>query len=813
MAFKKKIKGTLKRAELYVIKNNFTSPQKDFFIYQVLPLSEEAKAVMKRHPKYNTWSVFTGVELSLQSEVTVDINVVEKQGQDTYEVYNVHLDYPKTPSAQWDYLEKATKNKKTIFQIITKTFGENVLILDEITTNYKDVSLKVFATLNKDGSSEQKVNRVKLQLAELKEYLSRNQATALFINSLPTDVSDLLTTSESEKLASIIEGNPIKSAEQWLQDPWIALKIDGFGFLTVDKIREKLEFLYPNNPNYGKKNTKRIAWGAFYITEKEIISQGHTWIGIKEFQKMIVSGLGIEKESFESFINTDRFDTNIVKMLGDNNICIENNRVTTLQLFNSEKKIFDNLMKNYYLQKPQEFDNKLSEFKEDLISRGFGLTDEQLEVFDSIATNKFTMLVGPGGTGKTWTVAKLVEFVKTKLNWDVLLTAPTGKAATVLTGYVKENFQGNMNFKAKTLHSALGIQKGKAPSNLVVGKKLVLIDEFSMTDSVLMAQVFDGLKHNKDYRLVFIGDEFQLPSVGPGNLLHLFIKRFSHQIKTVKLTKVFRTESGGIIDLCNNLRNGKFPYPSNDNLPFTSGKDLIMQNCTSAEKIKERVLTAYKKMINQGISAADIMVLTPKNKSVTGQVELNSEIQKILQSSQIEGNENKITYKLYGKEVNLYDGDMVMFLNNDEFFAVDTFDDLFEDGEMNTSNLKTESIANGEIGLILDCDPEMGVVIELPGHDNFVFVSVDNISTLNLGYAYTIHKSQGSQAKYGIIALDNSDTFMLNANLMYTGASRFQEKLYLFGNWRTINTKVKSFINQSRRTLLEVWKDDNDIFF
>ena len=76
------------------------------------------------------------------------------------------------------------------------------------------------------------------------------------------------------------------------------------------------------------------------------------------------------------------------------------------------------------------------------------------------------------------------------------------------------------NFLSKTLHSSLGIKKGKAPSNLVVGKKLVLIDEFSMTDSVLMAQVFDGLKHNKDYRLVFIGDEFQLSSVGPGNLLH-----------------------------------------------------------------------------------------------------------------------------------------------------------------------------------------------------------------------------------------------------------------------------------------------------
>ena len=90
------------------------------------------------------------------------------------------------------------------------------------------------------------------------------------------------------------------------------------------------------------------------------------------------------------------------------------------------------------------------------------------------------------------------------------------------------------NFLAKTLHSALGIKKGKAPSNLVVGKKLVLIDEFSMTDSVLMAQVFDGLKHNKDYRLVFIGDEFQLPSVGPGNLLHLFIKRLSHQFVNPK---------------------------------------------------------------------------------------------------------------------------------------------------------------------------------------------------------------------------------------------------------------------------------------
>ena len=154
-----------------------------------------------------------------------------------------------------------------------------------------------------------------------------------------------------------------------------------------------------------------------------------------------------------------------------------------------------------------------------------------------------------------------------------------------------------------------------------------------------------------------------------------------------------------------------------------------------------------------------------------------------------------------------------MFLNNNEFANVSDFDDALESLKNEIESKTTfTSIANGEVGMIVAID-ELGVIVHVPGHDNLVFVAKDALSELNLGYAYTIHKSQGSQAKYGIMAISQSDTFMLNANLFYTGVSRFISKLYLFASFRSVNMKIKTFINKDRQTLIEAWNEDNSNYF
>ena len=119
-------------------------------------------------------------------------------------------------------------------------------------------------------------------------------------------------------------------------------------------------------------------------------------------------------------------------------------------------------------------------------------------------------------------------------------------------------------------------------------------------------------------------------------------------------------------------------------------------------------------------------------------------------------------------------------------------------------------VSNGDVGRVLYVGHE-SLLVEFDGVS--VFVSDTDLKDYQLGYAFTIHKSQGSETKYGIMAVTSADAFQLNSNLLYTGASRFKEKLYLIANFNTIRAKAKLFINQDRRTLFDYLDELEDIQF
>ncbi len=808
--YKKKVLKHIKKAEIKIIRENFA--KENFFIYQVIPVNDVAIQNLEKNVKYNTYSVYSDTKLSVNMTLTVDIEVTQGRGSRAFNISNIHLDYPTLPSAQWVYLLNAGATSKTLISVLEEIYSRRVKILDKITDSEKEVRRDVLRYSTSKQHSEKRKLLLSKQLDEITSIIQNNKSAYNFLDKLPENVRDIISSSQANKLVKL-KKTPEESVKLFIANPWLAIELDGFGFKTVDEFRKGLSEAYPDDLRYAIDNPIRIAWGAYYCLNQEMLSCGNTYIGLGEFERILVKELGISKNSYDSFISTDRNSREVTNLLGNFSIVIEGNRVSTQQIYNSERAIFNELNKSTFLKEPLDFDKKLSKFKEELINNHISLTDEQSSVFYSLKNNKHTLLVGPGGTGKTWTVAKLIEFAKSKLKWNVALAAPTGKAATVLSGYVEE-IANDSTLKAKTLHSLLRIdaKTGKASADLSE-TDLLLIDEFSMTDTLLMSSIIHTLRHNQNCRLVYVGDEFQLPSVGPGNLLHLFIKYYSSKINTVRLTKVFRTKEGGISELSENVRKGLFPYPSNSGMPYASGDNLVLQNCDSSI-IAGRVMTAYKHLLEQGASPLDIMVLTPKNAGETGQMPLNLSIQRLIRDYfKLSADDFSLSYKSYGTQINLYGGDLVMFLNNNEFANVSDFDDALESlkNELESKTTFT-SIANGEVGMIVAID-ELGVIVHVPGHDNLVFVAKDALSELNLGYAYTIHKSQGSQAKYGIMAISQSDTFMLNANLFYTGVSRFISKLYLFASFRSVNMKIKTFINKDRQTLIEAWNEDNSNYF
>ena len=436
-------------------------------------------------------------------------------------------------------------------------------------------------------------------------------------------------------------------------------------------------------------------------------------------------------------------------------------------------------------------------------------SDEKRELFTAMNENKISMIVGPGGTGKTRTVAEAIQFLNEQ-GKKVQLLAPTGKAAQNLSKYA--------GYPASTIHKAYRIgvsaKKIELPSDLN-NPDVIFIDEFSMVDSILLSELFKKTNLYHNTRFVVVGDEFQLPSVSPGNILHVLIRE--KLVKTTRLTKSFRVKSseGGILQLATEFREGRFTPTNNDNEVFTISKDLVAQNIDDDEAILYRTLGAYKLMLKNNVKDEDIMVLSPSNKGTIGQINLNNSIQDLIRAYyEKDLFEFFIETKQFGVPVRFYQDDLVIFKNNRTFPTADSA--IHNREEFSQEELEEISQNNGDIGRIIDISAN-GLLIKNLITEEVVLVFTDEVSEeLGLGYAYTIHKSQGSESKYGIMVVSGKHYYQANSNLLYTGITRFKERCYLFASFKTLRNKVKVFENKKRETLLDFFiekdKESNVVF-
>lgn len=799
---------------ILITKKSWGAPDGSLYIYQVQP-QDPTNTVLTKHPIYRSYSVFSEQELLVGDSLDVELKPKKGKNGVNYYVTKVYFKFPDTVSEQWEYLERIAENrsfKRLVSHLTSEGFlSRNSKPLDtivgsvylEIGDTGDDSKALVFSEDGKVLSeilSEDNPNISPQKYFKLYKEISGRQKNAQLV-SLLGEASDCFTDSQIDKIVDAFS-TPEEAYDKLIENPFVMTSVDGFGFKITDGFRAKLAEVYPDDVRYNIDSPTRITYGAHWVVDQEILSSGNTQISLPEFLKVGVQELSLPAQLLEEFLEKRRVDINNVR---EGDIIVIDNFVTTVRYFWAEKLIFDELTTKRWM--PELLPNYTEELSEFLKLGEFSPSDEQMEVFESVNKSRFSMVVGPGGTGKTATVAQLIKFLKSK-NLNVDLIAPTGKAAQTLSSYAE--------FPASTIHyhykirpeSNNSFSKRKVVNLEKTGKgpDVVVVDEFSMVDSALLGDVLSVIKSNhsfyKNTRFLFVGDEYQLPSVGPGNLLHLFIEY--NLLKTVRLTKSFRVKSGegGIAQLSNEFRNGKFTLKNNDNKPFALSKDLIAQNIDSNEGIFAQTLNAYNTMLKHDVIPEDIMVLSPVNKGLVGQLSLNNAIQELIRKY-YEKSETElyIEVKVYGEAVRFYQDDLVLFQNNRDMpTALDANSPLesFEEEELSEVHVN-----NGDVGKIVDITG-IGVLVKNLVTKELVMVFREEMAEeLRLGYAFTIHKSQGSESKYGIMVAARSNYYQLNANLLYTAVTRFKEKCYLFASFSAVRSKVKVFENKKRDTVLE----------
>lgn len=404
---------------------------------------------------------------------------------------------------------------------------------------------------------------------------------------------------------------------------------------------------------------------------------------------------------------------------------------------------------------------------------GFKMTEEQTEILRLANEENVMMLTGSGGTGKSTSMKALIRMLEAN-NRTYTLLAPTGVAAKKL--------------RESTGRDAFTIHMFLAREALSCGE-YVIIDECSMVGVKLMAKLFNKIKPSKP-KIIFVCDEAQLASIDCGNIVQDILD--SGVVPRANLTKVFRYNSSGLATIATDARFGTFtnamkPYP--DFRFIEIGEDPVGQ-----------ILEQYDNYLKQGYTKEDILILSPFNKGSVGTYVIN----KAIQSRYNPHPDTSATYKRKAKgedvTITFKIGDKVLNTHNNYNMASVEYD---EDGAM-VDSLVTIPVMNGDIGYVRACkDTETGPELIVEFDSGLAKIRGSDIGELILGYAVSIHKIQGAQAKAVILVIDKSHKNMLTRNLFYVGASRAQEDMTIIADAGAIESGLERQENKERETWLK----------
>jgi len=543
---------------------------------------------------------------------------------------------------------------------------------------------------------------------------------------------------------SVVRSNPFKLAEE----------VAGIGFRKADAIASKMGM--PHDDAY------RIASGTTYVMNHSV-GEGHTYLPFRILCERASELLEVGCETVEDVVRQMVFEGEMhMEMLDDRPV------VFLMPYFVAEQNVCKNLvaLSGSDLKPIRANIAELIQITEH--DTGKFLAENQREAVMAAVTNGVCVITGGPGTGKTTiinTIMKVFDYCGLK----AAIAAPTGRAAKRITE--------TSGYAASTIHRLLEYYFSEDESRPRFGKNhedpldydVVIIDEASMVDILLMNGLLSAVKPGT--RLIIVGDSDQLPPVGAGNVLRDIIA--SEVIHTVKLTEIFRQARESLIVVnAHRIYKGEYPYCNEKDKDFF----LLRRNSETAilDTIKELCSRRLPEYYGDCDPVRDFQILTPRREKLLGSKNLNAELQKILNPPSERLREKKL------KETVFREGDKVMQIRNNYQKEWKRQED-FQTGQ---------GVFNGDVGFIHTIDPEYDLITVVFEDSKFVQYDFADMDEIELAYAVTVHKSQGSEFPIIIMPLAWFPPMLATRNLFYTAVTRAKRAVVLVGSEQVMQEMI-----------------------
>ncbi|MFC1723997.1 ATP-dependent RecD-like DNA helicase [candidate division KSB1 bacterium] len=520
--------------------------------------------------------------------------------------------------------------------------------------------------------------------------------------------------------------------------------IKGIGFKSADSIAEKL--------GEERDSINRVKAALVYLLDSAS-EEGHVFLPKNILLENAEELLSINPEKLEEGIN---------ELLKDKRIIIENDNVFLISHYEAETYIANKIQR--ILSVPfKKIDTAVldGEIPNIELKMGIKFAVKQKEAIKKAVNNKIFILTGGPGTGKTTIINGIIELFR-KMKLKVTLCAPTGRAA--------KRMEETCGIPAKTIHRLLVYtprsgEFSRDESN-PIPEDVVIVDESSMMDVFIFKSLLKGI--SLDTRLILVGDDDQLPSVGPGNVLKDLLS--SDKIELTHLDEVFRQESmNSIILNAHRINSGDKIHIDNKN-----DENFFFIYEESPEMIVERIKELCKVRLpgKYGCDPLnDIQILTPMHKGEIGAINLNNVLQESLNTRRAGIKRGNSLYKV---------GDKVL----------------------QTRNNYDKDIYNGDIGIIKAVDLEESRLL-IGFESKEIVYEFKELDEITLAYAITVHKSQGSEYDYVIIPFTTQHYIMLQRNLLYTAVTRAKKVIIMIGTYKALNIAINNNKVSQRYTSLK----------
>ncbi len=560
------------------------------------------------------------------------------------------------------------------------------------------------------------------------------------------------TIKEALKISNFYGSNTLRILEL---NPYILIEdIEGIGFITADRIAQKL--------NFKSTDSLRVKAGILYYMQYISLQYGHTIYPNKDFIIEVGKLLNID----EAFIYEELenlFLSGKLKKINNNNVFY----ICSAQYFEMEKYIAYKLTQ---LMKASFSDINNLEIQPNLITQ---LDNTQKQAVYAALQNNISIITGGPGTGKTTVIRSILECLKAG---TYTLCAPTGRAAKRMTQAT--------GCEAATIHKLLEFGQEdnvfQKDEDNTLDFNTIIIDEMSMVDIHIFYHLCKAV--TRGTRLIFVGDVDQLPSVGAGNVLKDLID--SNAFPVTFLTEIYRQQENSlIIDNARKVNNGVLPTINNNSNDFY----VLFQN--GREKTRQLLpdlflnrLPKYLKLEKSDI-IKNIQILAPMKKGICGTIELNEQIQNMYI-------QRKNKFVEYANK-KFYIGDKVLQTKND--YSIE-----YRDLQSNTYHT---GLFNGEIGEIINIEDDLASIIF--DETKLVRFSRNDFENIDLAYCLTVHKSQGSEFPVVVLVLSNGPSSLLTKNLLYTAITRASKMIVLIGDQYALEKMVNNTYVQQRFTNLK----------